>query len=137
MTCYLHVHFRLRCLSSEHITNGILSAWTSRPDVHWIVPILGLLVLYICVVIAFQCMNFYISRCYPKYSASLFAANTFARSCFAAGSILFSTPMYQTLGVGGGVSLLGGLSVLCAGGMVFLWRYGDRLRVRSRFAQSS
>ncbi|KAI1397544.1 MFS general substrate transporter [Hypoxylon fuscum] len=112
-------------------------AWTSRPDVHWIVPILGLLVLYICVVIAFQCMNFYISRCYPKYSASLFAANTFARSCFAAGSILFSTPMYQTLGVGGGVSLLGGLSVLCAGGMVFLWRYGDRLRVRSRFAQSS
>ncbi|KAI1460366.1 MFS general substrate transporter [Annulohypoxylon moriforme] len=111
-------------------------AWTSRPDIHWIVPIIGLMVLFICFVIAFQCMNFYIARCYPKYSASIFAANTFARSCFAAGSILFSKPMYDKLGVGGGVSLLGGLSVLCAGGMVFLWRYGDKLRLRSRFAQS-
>ncbi|KAI0889291.1 MFS general substrate transporter [Annulohypoxylon maeteangense] len=111
-------------------------AWTSRPDIHWIVPIIGLMVLFICFVIAFQCMNFYIARCYPKYSASIFAANTFARSCFAAGSILFSKPMYDKLGVGGGVSVLGGLSVLCAGGMVFLWRYGDKLRLRSRFAQS-
>ncbi|KAI2464572.1 MFS general substrate transporter [Annulohypoxylon bovei var. microspora] len=112
-------------------------AWTSRPDIHWIVPIIGLMVLFICVVIAFQCMNFYIARCYPKYSASIFAANTFARSSFAAASILFSKPMYEKLGVGGGVSLLGGLSVLCAGGMVFLWRYGEKLRLRSRFAQSS
>ncbi|XXG98893.1 hypothetical protein Hte_005224 [Hypoxylon texense] len=112
-------------------------AWTSRPDIHWIVPIIGLMVLFVGVVVSFQCMNFYISRCYPKYSASLFAANTFARSCFAAGSILFSTPMYEALGVGGGVSLLGGLSVLCAFGTIVLWRYGDRLRIRSRFAQSS
>lgn len=95
------------------------------------------MVLFVSIVIAFQCMNFYIARCYPKYSASLFAANTFARSMFAAGSILFSRPMYETLGVGGGVSLLGGLSVLCSCGMVFLYLYGDRLRIRSRFAQSS
>ncbi|KAI1379613.1 MFS general substrate transporter [Hypoxylon crocopeplum] len=112
-------------------------AWTSRPDVHWMVPIVGLTVQYICMVIAYQCMNFYISRCYPKYSASLFAANTFARSSFAAGSILFSKPMYEAMGVSGGVSLLGGLAILCAGGMVFLYCYGDRLRNRSRFAQSS
>ncbi|KAI0841200.1 MFS general substrate transporter [Hypoxylon sp. FL0890] len=112
-------------------------AWTSRPDIHWIVPIIGLMVLFISVVIAFQCMNFYIARCYPKYSASLFAANTFVRSTFAAGSILFSKPMYEALGVGGGVSLLGGLMFICAGGMVFLYLYGDRLRLKSRFAQSS
>ncbi|KAI1450600.1 MFS general substrate transporter [Annulohypoxylon stygium] len=117
-------------------TGLFIFAWTSRPDIHWIVPIIGLMVLFICFVIAFQCMNFYIARCYPKYSASIFAANTFARSCFAAGSILFSRPMYEKLGVGGGVSLLGGLSVLCAAGMVFLWRYGEKLRLRSRFAQS-
>lgn len=95
------------------------------------------MVLYVCIIVAFQCMNFYIARCYPKYSASLFAANTFARSSFAAASILFSKPMYERIGVSGGVSLLGGLTVLCAVGMTFLWRYGDRLRMRSRFAQSS
>ncbi|KAI0111736.1 MFS general substrate transporter [Daldinia grandis] len=112
-------------------------AWTSRPDIHWIVPIIGLTILFISIFIAFQCMSFYIARCYPKYSASLFAANTFARSSFAAGSILFSKPMYEKLGVGGGVSLLGGLSILCAIGMICLYLYGDRLRARSRFAQSS
>ncbi|OTA99783.1 hypothetical protein M426DRAFT_268781 [Hypoxylon sp. CI-4A] len=125
------------------VATGILApvglfifAWTSRPDVHWIVPIIGLMILFVSVVIAFQCMNFYIARCYPKYSASLFAANTFVRSSFAAGSILFSRPMYEALGVGGGVSLLGGLMFICNGGMVFLWRYGDKLRLKSRFAAS-
>ncbi|KAI2621204.1 MFS general substrate transporter [Hypoxylon sp. NC1633] len=113
-----------------------LFAWTSRPDIHWMVPIMGLMVLFVSVVIAFQCMNFYISRCYPKYSASLFAANTFARSSFAAGSILLSTPMYKAMSVGGGVSLLGGLAVLCSAGMIYLYHYGDKLRIRSRFAQS-
>ncbi|KAI0014491.1 MFS general substrate transporter [Xylariaceae sp. FL0662B] len=111
-------------------------AWTSRPDIHWIIPVLGLLANFICIFVAFQCMMFYISRCYPKYSASLFAANGFARSSFAAGSILFSKPMYERIGIDWGVSLLGGLSILCSGGMIFLYYFGDRLRARSRFAQS-
>ncbi|KAI1077056.1 MFS general substrate transporter [Whalleya microplaca] len=111
-------------------------AWTSRPDIHWIVPIVGLLNNFICIFVAFQCMMFYISRCYPKYSASLFAANDFARSSFAAASILFSKPMYEKIGINGGVSLLGGLSILCSGGMIFLYYFGHRLRARSRFAQS-
>lgn len=49
---------------------------------------------------------------YPQYAASLFAGNDFFRSLFAFGSVLFSRSMYVDLGVGKGLSLLGGLSVM-------------------------
>jgi DHA1 family multidrug resistance protein-like MFS transporter len=49
---------------------------------------------------------------YPQYAASLFAGNDFCRSAFAFGSVLFSRPMYLKLGIGQGISLLGGLSVM-------------------------
>ena len=86
--------------------------------------------------IIIQCMFFYLPFTYPKYSASLFAANDLVRSGFAAGSVLFSRPMYLKLKVSGGVSLLGGLTVLCIGGIFTLYFYGAALRARSKFAGS-
>ena len=49
---------------------------------------------------------------YPQYAASLFAGNDLCRSAFAFAAILFARPMFLNLGIGKGVSLLGGLSVL-------------------------
>lgn len=49
---------------------------------------------------------------YPQYAASLFAGNDFFRSLFAFGAVLFSRPMYVYLGVGKGISVLGGLAVI-------------------------
>ncbi len=49
---------------------------------------------------------------YPQYAASLFAGNDFCRSLFAFGAVLFSRPMFINLGIGKGVSLLAGLSVM-------------------------
>ncbi|KAI4918497.1 hypothetical protein J4E90_002881 [Alternaria incomplexa] len=54
----------------------------------------------------------YVPMSYPQYAASLFAGNDFCRSAFAFGSVLFSRPMYLKLGIGKGISLLGGLSVM-------------------------
>jgi DHA1 family multidrug resistance protein-like MFS transporter len=81
-----------------------------------------------------QSMFLYLPFSYPKYSASLFAANDLARGSFAAGAILFSRPMFEKLTVAGGVSLLGGLTVVCIAGIFVLYRYGAVLRARSRFA---
>jgi DHA1 family multidrug resistance protein-like MFS transporter len=52
----------------------------------------------------------------------------------AAAAILFSRPLFKGLGVGGGVSLLGGFTVLCAGLLLLLYLYGAKLRAKSRFA---
>lgn len=52
----------------------------------------------------------------------------------AAGAILFSRPLFVNLGVGPGVSLLGGLTIVCAFLLFLLHKYGAVLRARSRFA---
>jgi len=71
---------------------------------------------------------------YPKYAASLFAGNDFCRSLFAFGAVLFSRPMYIDMGIGKGISILGGLSVIGIVGMYALWMCGKKLRSRSKFA---
>jgi DHA1 family multidrug resistance protein-like MFS transporter len=75
----------------------------------------------------------YLTMTYPRYAASLMAANDFSRSALAAGAVLISRPMLIHLGVPGGVSLLGGLNVVCIGGVYIMYYYGHKLRARSRF----
>ena len=78
----------------------------------------------------------YLPLTYPQYAASLFAANDTSRSALAAGSIIFAHPMYVNLGIGRGVSILGGLMVGGAVGIVVLYYYGATLRAKSKFALS-
>ena len=82
-----------------------------------------------------QSIFLYIPNIYPRYAASIFAANSLARSLLAFASILFSRPMFKSLGIDGGVSLLAGCMVLCSLGMIGLFRWGKGLRERSQFAQ--
>jgi len=76
----------------------------------------------------------YLPLSYPQYAASLFAANDACRSFLAAGSIIYAHPMYVNLGIGRGISILGGLTVGGSVGVLAIWYYGARLRARSKFA---
>jgi DHA1 family multidrug resistance protein-like MFS transporter len=109
-------------------------AFTSRESIHWIVPTIGAGLSVGGTYVVFQSIFLYLPFTYPQYSASLFAANDFARSTLAAAAILFSRPMFLKLGVDGGVGLLAGLTVICIAGIYVLFWYGDKLRARSRFA---
>lgn len=111
-------------------------AWTARKDVHWIFSLLGIAVSMMGVFTSTQCMFIYLPFTYPRYAGSLFAANGFARSASAAGANLYARPTFDRLEVSGGVSLLGGLTVLCVFGIYGLFLYGARLRRKSRFAMS-
>jgi DHA1 family multidrug resistance protein-like MFS transporter len=98
------------------------------------VGVVGLTIYAGSVFIIVQCIFVYIPLSYPQYAASLFAGNDFCRSAFAFGSVLYGRAMYVNLGVGKGVSLLAGLSVLGIIGMFLLYFYGAKLRARSKFA---
>ncbi|CAG8958813.1 hypothetical protein HYFRA_00011764 [Hymenoscyphus fraxineus] len=111
-----------------------LFAWTANPDIHWIVPTIGIVIYGGSVFIVMQCIFVYVPLSYPQYAASLFAGNDFLRSAFACGSILFGRPLFINLGIGRGVSLLGGLSVIGIVGMFGLYIKGAKLRARSKFA---
>jgi DHA1 family multidrug resistance protein-like MFS transporter len=109
-------------------------AWTARASTHWIAPTIGLALVIVGIYAIAQAIFSYIPNIYPRYAASIFAANSLARSALAFAAILFAKPMFDAIGVDGGVSLLGGLMVLCVVGIVGLWKFGLLLRKRSKFA---
>ena len=90
----------------------MLLGWSANESVHWIVSVLGITIYALTVYIISQCLFVYIPMSYPQYAASLFAGNDLCRSAFAFAAILFARPMFLKLGIGRGVSLLAGLSVL-------------------------
>lgn len=108
-------------LTHDLLAISLLSAWTANPLVHWIGTVIGLCLTLIGVFIVFQCMLMYIAFAYPPYAASLFAANDFSRSSFAARSVMFSRPMFITLGINWGVSVLAFLNVACCICLYGLW----------------
>lgn len=90
----------------------MISGWSANQNVHWIVSVLGITIYALTVYIISQCLFVYIPMSYPQYAASLFAGNDLCRSAFAFAAVLFARPMFLKLGIGKGVSLLAGLSVL-------------------------
>ncbi|KAF1958540.1 benomyl/methotrexate resistance protein [Byssothecium circinans] len=109
-------------------------AWSARPSTHWIAPTIGLGMITMGIYFVAQAIFMYIPNIYPRYAASIFAANGLARSLFAVAAVLVGRPMFEGIGVDGGVSLLGGLTVLCCVGILALWKWGKLLRMRSKFA---
>ena len=108
--------------------------WTSDPDIVFIVSLIGVSIFTVGIFIILQVIFLYLPLSYPQYAASLFAGNDFLRSTLAAGAIHFSYPLYRSLGIGPGVSLLAGLTCGCIVGLFVLYYYGAKLRARSRFA---
>ncbi|KAH7402730.1 major facilitator superfamily domain-containing protein [Pyrenochaeta sp. MPI-SDFR-AT-0127] len=122
-------------VASPVIAIGLfIFAWTARPSVHWIAPTIGLGLTIFGIFFIAQSVLLYIPNIYPRYAASIFSANSLSRSAFAFAAILFARPMFEGIGIDGGVSLLAGCMVLCTGGMVGLFWFGKTLRSRSRFA---
>ncbi|PYI13688.1 MFS general substrate transporter [Aspergillus japonicus CBS 114.51] len=111
-----------------------LFAWTARPDLHWVVPTVGLVLEVAGMSLVIQCVFSYVAVAYLRYSASLFAINDLARAYLAFAAIMWSDPLYDRLGVARGTTLLAGLTVGCVGGMFTLYWWGPALRKRSRFA---
>ncbi|PVI06532.1 MFS general substrate transporter [Periconia macrospinosa] len=122
-------------LASPFIPAGLfIYAWTARASTHWIAPTIGLGMVIFGIFFIAQSIFLYIPNIYPRYAASIFAANGLARSLFAVVAVLVAKPMFDGIGVDGGVSLLGGLMVLCMFGIWALYKWGKVLRLRTKFA---
>lgn len=80
-----------------------------------------------------QCINFLVDT-YGPYAASATAANTFLRSIMGAGLPLAVRPMFRALGVGPGMSLIGGVAALAIPVPFLFMKFGVALRKRSKFA---
>ncbi|KAN0138990.1 Major facilitator superfamily domain containing protein [Lactarius tabidus] len=109
--------------------------WSSRANVHWIVPIIGSGLFGIAALLLFNAVLNYLADAYPTYAASVLAGNDFIRSMFGAAFPLFAGAMYRNLGVGWASTLLALLSCAFIPIPILLYKYGDRIRMASKRAR--
>ncbi|KEF62540.1 uncharacterized protein A1O9_00513 [Exophiala aquamarina CBS 119918] len=115
----------------------LVFAWTARANIHWIAPTAGIAIWAAFSFVVFQSIICWLPPTYPRYVASLFAANDLTRSLLAAGFVQCTRPMYVKLGIHRGVTVLAGLSFLGVLGHYGLFMFGARLRARSKFTDTA
>ncbi|KAK2678868.1 Major facilitator superfamily [Fusarium oxysporum f. sp. vasinfectum] len=103
--------------------------WTAENGVHWIVPIIGTFIVgfgSLFVVIPGQI--YLVDSFGAEAAASALAANMLVRSPFGAFLDLTAEPLYSTLGLGWGNSVLGFICLAFTPVPWIFYTYGERLR---------
>ncbi|KAJ5718000.1 drug/proton antiporter YHK8 [Penicillium malachiteum] len=122
-------------LGGPLVTIGLfIFAWTIYSDVHWIGPIIGSGIFGAGVILAYAGIFTFLVDAYPTFAASALAANSFMRSSFGGIFPLFGIQMYKNLGYHWATSLLAFLTLAMLPFPYLFFRYGSRIRSKSRFA---
>ncbi|KAH3977678.1 hypothetical protein HBH70_184390 [Parastagonospora nodorum] len=109
--------------------------WSAQAKLHWIMPNIGACIFCAGTIVSFQCIQTYLVDSYTRYAASATAAAIFLRSLAGFGFPLFAPAMYNALDFGWGNSLLGFVALsLGVPAPFLLWKFGETLRERSKFA---
>ncbi|KAK9894773.1 MFS general substrate transporter [Cystobasidium minutum MCA 4210] len=110
-------------------------AWGSMPSVHWIVPSIGIGIIYGGIFLIYTtCFNF-LADSYTLYASSALSILNVWRNLLGAAFPLFCADLYDSLGVQGAGSLVAGLSTLVSIIPFIGFHYGARLRANSRYAK--
>ncbi|KAI3317786.1 MFS general substrate transporter [Xylariaceae sp. AK1471] len=112
----------------------IIFAWTSFPRLIWVGPCLAGFPVGFGFIFLYNSANNYLVDTYQDKAASALAAKTFIRSLWGASVVLFTTQMYHRLNYQWASTLLAGISLLCCAIPFLFWRYGERIRRRSKYA---
>ncbi|KGO40796.1 Major facilitator superfamily domain, general substrate transporter [Penicillium expansum] len=114
----------------------LIYGWSAEYQTHWIVPDIGIALPLMGATIIFQCCSQYLLDTFPVYAASANGAVYIVRGFTGFGFPLFSPVMYEKLGYGWGNSLLAFLALAIGCPIPFiLWKYGEKLRALSNFAE--
>jgi MFS family permease len=121
-------------LDSLLIATGLFwYGWSAEYKVHWIVPIVGTLFCGIGITYFFLVVQAYLVEAYTLHAASALAASVFIRCVFGVTIPLAGPPLYSSLGLGWGSSLLGFFALAVAPASILLMKYGKVFRTNSKF----
>ncbi|GAA6061926.1 hypothetical protein JCM10212_001494 [Sporobolomyces blumeae] len=109
-------------------------AWTVRPSVHWIVPMIATVPFGTGMLFVFGSVFAYLTDAFRPAAASSMAANSALRSVLAAAFPLFTTQMFHKLGNAWALTLCAFLCLALAPFPFIFFMYGHRLRKGSKFA---
>lgn len=112
-------------------------AWTNYPSIHWIVSILAGVPFGFGMVLIFLGMMNYLIDAYTIFAASVLAANSVLRSLFGMAFPLFTTQMYDNLGIHWASTIPAFLALACVPMPFLFYRYGPKIRESCKFAAQS
>ncbi|KAK5464808.1 hypothetical protein LTS15_001371 [Exophiala xenobiotica] len=107
--------------------------WSAEKQIHWVMPIIGTGWVGLGLLGIFLAVQTYLVDCYPLYAASVTAANTVVRSLVGAFLPLAGRPLYSSLGLGWGNSVLAFIALAMVPLPFVFMRFGARLRTHPRF----
>lgn len=112
-------------------------AWTNGPSVFWLVSIVGTGFFGFGMVLTFLSVMNYLIDSYTIYAASVLAANSVLRSLFGAAFPLFTTKMYNNLGVHLASTVPAILAAICVPFLFVFYRYGERIRKTCKYSREA
>ncbi|VEU22363.1 DEKNAAC103608 [Brettanomyces naardenensis] len=113
-------------------------AWSSRPDVHYMVPVASGVLFGFSLIQIFLSVLTYFALSYPPASvASAVAANNVLRYVVSCGFPLFTVQMLTRLHVDWGVSVFAFFALLLAPVPWIFTKYGERIRRVSKYGYAA
>ncbi|KXH60373.1 major facilitator superfamily transporter [Colletotrichum salicis] len=109
-------------------------AWTNGPEIHWIVSIIASGFFAAGLVLVFLSLLNYLIDSYVIFAASVLAANSVMRSLFGAAFPLFTTQMYENLGIHWASSIPAFLALACLPFPFLFYKHGPVIRAKCAFA---
>lgn len=111
--------------------------WASMPDVHWIVPTIGITVTGLGIYSIYMAVINYLTDAYERYAASALSAASLGRNSFGAFLPLASPQLFSNLGYGWAGTLLGFIGLALSAVPVVLVLKGPSIRRRSPFMREA
>lgn len=112
-------------------------AWTNYTSIHWMVSIAAGVPFGFGMVLVFLSIMNYLIDAYTIFAASVLAANSVLRSLFGAAFPLFTTQMYDRLGIHWASSIPAFLALACVPFPFLFYHYGEKVRSKCKFAAES
>ncbi|KUL82292.1 hypothetical protein ZTR_10128 [Talaromyces verruculosus] len=109
-------------------------AWTNSPSLPFMTSIAGGVPFGFGMVLVFLSVLNYLIDAYTIYAASVLAASAVVRSLFGAAFPLFTTQMFQNLGIHWASCIPAFLSLACVPFPFICYHYGKEIRRRCKYA---
>ena len=109
--------------------------WANRPAVSVWLSLAACFVFGVVLISVYVSAYEYIIDSYGEHAAVALSSITLARYLVAGGMVMASRPMYEGIGVAWSLTIMGCFATVLAPAPVLFWRYGARLRDKSKWAK--
>ncbi|KIY68842.1 MFS polyamine transporter [Cylindrobasidium torrendii FP15055 ss-10] len=110
-------------------------AWTSFSYVHWIAPIIGIVLLMWAVFVIYLAVFTYLADAYGPFASSALAGQSLCRNMAAMSFPLFTRQMYKALGYHWASTLFACIATLLIPIPYVLFFFGPKIREHSKFSR--